>query len=134
MNFKLQIVTPYGILFDGEAEKIILRTTEGDVGILARHADYVASLSIGVARIFTDGNEHIGACAGGMVTVTDNVVRVVSSTFEWSEDIDIDRANRAKEKAQLRLDNSKRNDYEHKLAEVKLKKALTRLSASGKRV
>ena len=132
-EFDLQIVTPDGMLFDGRAEKIILRTSEGDVGILPGHINYVAALSIGVARVFTGGNEKKAACAGGMLSVADNMVRVVASTFEWSDDIDVDRARRAKEKAQLMLTNAKNNDYEYHLAEIKLKKALARLSASENR-
>ena len=99
MSFKLEIVTPDGLLFDGDAEKIVVRTTEGDVGIYPRHSDYVAALSIGIARIFADGKERKAACCGGMVTVSDNVVRIVASTFEWEDDIDVDRALRAEEKA-----------------------------------
>lgn len=133
MNFKLEIVTPDGTLFDGDAEKIIVRTTEGDVGILAKHSDYVAPLSIGIARIFTADGERRGACAGGMITVSGSVVRVIASTFEWAEDIDIDRALRAKEKAQARLEKAEHSDYEYKLAEIKLKKSLARLNVSGKK-
>ena len=133
MNFKLEIVTPDGLLFDGEAEKIIVRTTEGDVGILANHIDYVAPLSIGIARIFTEGTERKAACSGGMITVSDSAVRVVASTFEWAEDIDVERAVKAREKARARLESTKRSDYEHKLAEIKLKKALARIGASGKK-
>ena len=130
-EFDLQIVTPDGLLFDGKAQKIILRTTQGDVGILAKHANYVAALSIGVAKIVTNEGEKKAACAGGMVSVTDGVVRVVASTFEWGEDIDIARAERAKAKAETRLDTTKSSDYEHKLAEIKLKKSLARLRASS---
>lgn len=133
MNFKLEIVTPDGLLFDGEAQKIIVRTTEGDVGIMARHSDYVAPLSIGVARIFTDEGERCAACSGGMITVSGGIVRVIASTFEWSEDIDIARAMKAKEKAESRLEKAQRSDYEYKLAEIKLKKSLARLKVSGKK-
>lgn len=131
-EFELQIVTPDGLLFDGKAQKIILRTTSGDVGILAKHANYVAALSIGVAKLVTADGEKTAACSGGMVSVTDGVVRVVASTFEWSDDIDVARAEKAKEKAEARLEGSKASDYEHKLAEIKLKKAIIRLRASGK--
>ncbi len=130
-EFDLQIVTPDGMLFNGKAQKIILRTSEGDVGILAKHANYVAALSIGVAKVVTAEGEKKAACAGGMVSVTDGVVRVTASTFEWGEDIDVARAKRAKEKAETRLDSTKASDYEHKLAEIKLKKSLARLNASG---
>ena len=129
-EFDLQIVTPDGLLYDGKAQKIILRTSEGDVGILANHSNYVAALSIGVARIFTAEGERKGACAGGMLSVTDGTVRVVVSTFEWGENIDAQRAARAKEKAQARLGSTSQSDYEHRLAEIKLKKSLARLSAS----
>ncbi|MBE7032663.1 MAG: ATP synthase F1 subunit epsilon [Ruminococcaceae bacterium] len=130
--FDLQIVTPDGMLFDGKAQKIILRTTEGDVGILAKHSNYVAALSIGVAKVVTEDGEKTAACSGGMVSVTDGVVRVVASTFEWSDDIDIARAEKAKEKAETRLESTKASDFEHKLAEIKLKKALIRLRVSSK--
>ncbi len=129
-EFDLQIVTPDGLMFDGKAQKIIVRTTEGDVGILAKHTDYVAALSIGVARIFTAEGERKAACAGGMLSVTDGTTRIVASTFEWGENIDIARAQRAKEKAEKRLSESAKSDYEHRLAEIKLKKSLTRLNAS----
>lgn len=132
-EFELQIVTPDGLLFSGNAKKIILRTSEGDVGILPRHSDYVAPLAIGLARVFTDEGERTAACSGGMVTVSGGVVRVVASTFEWSESIDIERAKKAKEKAQARLSSTKSDDYEHRLAEIKLKKSLARLSASERK-
>ena len=130
-EFNLQIVTPDGLLFDGKAQKIILRTTEGDVGILANHTNYVAALSIGVARVTTADGVKKAACAGGMVSVTQGIVRVAATTFEWGENIDIERAKRAKEKAEMRLSKSSASDYEHNLAEIKLKKSLARLSASS---
>ena len=132
-EFKLQIVTPDGLMYDKDAQKIIVRTTEGDVGIMARHINYVTPLSIGVARIFTAEGERKAACAGGMLSVTDNIVRIVAETFEWSEDINIERALKAKEKATARLNNTKSSDYDHRLAEIKLKKSLARLSASGRK-
>ena len=129
-EFDLQIVTPDGLLFDGKAQKIIVRTTEGDVGILAKHTNYVAALAIGVARIFTADGERKAACAGGMLSVTDGVARITASTFEWGEDIDVERAKKAKDKAEKRLAESKQSEYEHDLAEIKLKKSLARLNAS----
>ena len=130
-EFDLQIVTPDGLLFDGKAQKIILRTSEGDVGILANHANYVASLSIGVARVFTADGEKKGACAGGMVSVTDGVVRVVASTFEWGEDIDVARAERALAKAKACIEN-KQADCDICMAEAKIKRALNRINVGKK--
>ena len=132
-EFELQIVTPDGLLYNGNATKIILRTTQGDVGILAGHADYVAALSIGVARVFIGDDTKAGACAGGMVSVTGGKVRVAAATFEWAEDIDEARAQKAKNRAQERLDSTKHSDYEHRLAEIKLRKSLARLNAAERK-
>lgn len=128
MEFQLQIVTPDGLLFDGMAERLVARTTEGDVGILARHSDYVAPLDVGAAKIrFADGTSRTGSCARGMLSVNGGVVRLVAVTFEWADEIDIDRAKRALEKAQERL-RRQTDDYELRMAEFKMKRALNRIN------
>ena len=66
MTFQLQIVTPDGARFDGQAEKLIVRTTSGDVGILARHTNFVTALGMGVAKVWVDGTERRAACIGGI--------------------------------------------------------------------
>ena len=130
-EFQLQIVTPDGLMYDGKAQRIIVRTTEGDVGILARHIDYVAAVDIGVARIFTQSGQRNASCAGELLTVTDGEVKLVASTFEWADDIDIERAKAAMEKAQQKIKAPNISDYELRLAQIKLKKALTRINASS---
>ncbi|MCI5800622.1 MAG: ATP synthase F1 subunit epsilon [Oscillospiraceae bacterium] len=127
--FPLQIVTPDGIYFDGEAQQVIVRTTEGEVGILRGHADYVAALSIGEARITVDGQVRRAACNSGMISVNKGLVRVVAVTFEWSDDIDLERAQRAKEKAEKAL-QEKTGEVELRTAELKLKRALTRIKVA----
>ena len=126
--FHLQIVTPDRLIFDGQAEKIIVRTLGGDVCILARHIDYAAPLGIGEARITdAEGNTRIAACSGGMISVSDGEARVMATTFEWAEDIDLERAERAKERAENALAQSKCQDRECTLLEAKLKRALMRI-------
>ena len=127
-EFHLQIVTPDGVFFDGTAQKIVVKTTEGDVGILARHADYLAPIGIGKATVFgVDGKKRDAACVGGLISVTKEVTRIVASTFEWADTIDLERAKRAAEAAQKRID-SKKSDADIKLAQLKLKRALNRIS------
>ncbi len=129
-TFHLQIVTPDGLMFDGQAKKALIRTTEGDVGILAGHADYVSPVATGVARItLENGDTKIAACSGGLLMVKRSVTRIAADTFEWAEDIDIERARRAKEKAEKRLKES--SDYEERAAEIKLKRAITRIRAGN---
>ena len=54
-TFHLQIVTPDGLMFDGDAEKLLVRTTEGDVGIMSGHCDYVTPVDTGMAKVTTNG-------------------------------------------------------------------------------
>lgn len=125
-TFHLQIVTPDGLLFDGQAERILVRTTEGDVGILSGHADYVSPVATGVTKVTAEGGEaKIAACSGGFISVKGGVVRLVANTFEWAEDIDVERAHKAQEKAEEKLRDAA--SYEEKAAEIKLKRALTRI-------
>ena len=89
--FPLKIVTPDGLLFDGEAEEILVRTTSGDAAILAGHINYVAPLGMGRAVVISGGNRRTAACIGGMLSVVDGAVTLVPTTFEWAESIDLSR-------------------------------------------
>lgn len=131
-TFHLQIVTPDRKAYDAQAERIILRTVTGDVCILSRHIDYVAPLGIGEARVTDEnGNTRRAACAGGMLSVANNVVRVMATTFEWEEDIDLERAQQAQERAQQKLAQIARDDVKYAVTEAKLKRALNRIQIKG---
>ena len=130
-KFKLQIVTPDGLVFDDEVENIILRTVNGDVGILAHHADYVASLEIGKAKVKIDGKYHEASCNGGTLTVTDGKVRVIAFSFEWADEIDVQRAFDAKKRAEEAI-SKKKSDYDVTRAKIKLKRALSRINVAQK--
>lgn len=131
-TYHLQIVTPDRKVFDGEAEKIIVRTLGGDVCILARHIDYAAPLGIGQARVTdADGNTRVAACSGGMLGVSGGEVRVMATTFEWADDIDLSRAQKAQEAAQRKLETLDREDKDFSIAEAKLKRAIARIQAKA---
>ncbi len=132
MTFHLQIVTPDGLAFEGQAEKLSVRTQDGIIGILPRHIDYVAPLGMGEAVITVEGAERRAACIGGMVAVTGGDVRLVATTFEWAEQIDLERAKLAEQKARARLERKDLTERELKLAEAKLNRALVRLSVGKK--
>lgn len=126
-TFQLQIVTPDGQAFDGQAQKLFCRTIDGDVGILPHHCDYLTALGMGEARItLEDGTVRRAACIGGMLSVAKGRVRLVATTFEWAEDIDSDRAQRAREKAEERLAQTNLDAREQQLAQAKLHRALVR--------
>ena len=126
--FPLKIVTPYGLAYDGQAEELIVRTTSGDLGILAGHVDCVAPLGMGRATVIIDGSRRYGACIGGMLSVMGGNVTLVPTTFEWAEDIDVKRAEASFDRARQSLDNKQSTDTEIRLAEARLKRALVRKS------
>lgn len=133
-TFHLQIVTPDGAFFDGPAERVKVRTISGDVAILARHIPYVTALGTGEATVTVDGTARRAAASGGMLSVTEDKVSVVATTFEWAEDIDVQRAQRAqraREKAEAMIQNAK-TAQEQEQAKARLLRALTRLKAAGK--
>ena len=126
--FSLKIVTPDGMAFDGQVEELIVRTTSGDLGILAGHMDCVAPLGMGRATILTDGKKRYGACIGGMLSVIGGKATLVPTTFEWAEDIDLKRAEASYDRARQTLDSKQSTDTEIRLAEARLKRALVRKS------
>ncbi len=126
--FQLKIVTPDGLLFDGEAEKLIVRTNNGDVAILARHIDYVAPLGMGMAVVVSNGQRRTAACIGGMLSVSGGKVTLVPTTFEWADKIDADRVERSYRRADQVLQNSSASDTDIALAEARLHRALVRRS------
>ena len=129
-SFPLKIVTPDGIAFDGEAEELIVRTTNGDMGILAGHISCVAPLGMGRATVVTEGKRRCAACIGGMVSVVGGHVTLVPTTFEWAEDIDTERADVSERKAKDMLAKKDSTDTELRLAEARLKRALVRKSVA----
>ena len=125
-SFSLKIVTPDGEIFDGQAEELIVRTTTGDMGILAGHTNCVAPLGMGLAAVIADGQKRYGACIGGMVSVLDGQVKLVPTTFEWADAIDVKRAAASEERARAVLADKSAADTDLRLAESRLKRALIR--------
>ena len=126
--FKLKIVTPDGLIFDGEAEKLIVRSSGGDVCILARHMDYVTPLGMGMAIVEANGKRRMAACIGGMLSVSGGEATLVPTTFEWADKIDLQRAEASYEKADKILKSGTASDTELALAQAKLHRALVRKS------
>ena len=132
-SFPLQIITPDGPHFDGQAEYLSVRTTTGEMGIFPGHTDLVAPLGMGRACVMTEGNRRYAACIGGMVSVLAGKVTLLATTFEWAEDIDTARAERSYQAAEAVIKSQQASRMDSAMAEARKKRALIRKSvASGK--
>lgn len=131
--FKLKIITPDKVFFDGETENVIVRTTVGDKGILAKHEPYVAAIPVAKMRVMFDGKYRVAAVSNGTVRVAQNGDTVIlTQSCEWGDEIDVERAEAAKKVAEERLSGRSPEDKEYGIAEFKLKRALNRLDAAGR--
>ena len=130
-SFPLKIVTPDGLIFDGQAEEVVVRTTSGDLGILAGHINCVAPLGMGRATISMDGKRRYAACIGGMVSVVGGAVTLVATTFEWAENIDAERAEASQARAEKILQKKDASNTEVQLAQARLHRALVRKSVAS---
>ena len=129
-TFHLEIVTPDGMMFDGMAESLLVRTDDGDVEILRGHADFVATVAIGRTRIIVDGSPRYASSAGGFLSVKGGTVRLVATTFEFADSIDLERAKLSKERAEQMLTGAK-SDSDVSIASAKLMRALNRINVAG---
>ena len=131
-TFPLKIGTPDGLLFDGPAERVIVRAMTGDMAVLAGHVNFCTALGMGPAQVvMEDGTRRKAACIGGMITVMNGVCRVMATTWEWQEDIDEERARNARERAEKLLAQGGLSDKDYKLISAKLSRSLVRLSVKN---
>lgn len=127
-EFRLSIITPEKTFFDDETSLVIVRTNEGDIGILANHTSLVASLPSGPVKIKTeDGSFKIAAISSGIIKVGGNKVSIIANAIEWADEIDLEWAKRSEAEAREKL-QSLRDRNELDIAELKLKRALNRIS------
>ncbi len=131
-TFPLLIGTPDGVLFDGQVERVMCRSITGDLAILAGHANYCTALGMGEAYvILEDGTKKTAACIGGMLSVMNGECHLLATTWEWADDIDKERAETARSKAEERLKNEKLSERDQRIVEAKLRRSLVRLGVKG---
>jgi F-type H+-transporting ATPase subunit epsilon len=127
MALQLELVSPERILWSGEADRVVARTSEGDIAFLTGHAPFIGALGIGAVSIrATDGTEERAAVHGGFVEVSGDRVTILSDVAELASDIDAARARRALEQAERRT-----GDQDDAEAEAALRRARLRVELAG---
>ncbi len=127
-TFHLEVVTPERSFYKGEVEMVVARTIQGDAAYMADHMWTVAPLSPGLLKIKEKSGIKKAACSGGFIHVKEGKATIVSDSAEWPEEIDLNRAVDAKERAEKRLDSSDPN-IDSERARVAILRALSRIKA-----
>ncbi len=130
-SFKLDLVTPLARILSEEVNFVMLRTTEGDMGILPNHAPFVAGLATGEMKVRNNGQEKLYYISGGFVEISDNVVTILADEAMDVKDIDLEAARK---EAQIAKEKLERIAEDMDIANVQktLTQALTKVKLAEK--
>ena len=129
-TFRLKIVTPKGIYKEADIEILNIRTTAGQTGILAGHLPLASGIQVSELNYVENGQRYKYAISGGFVYVNETETTVIANAIESQEEIDLRRAQEAKQRAEERL-KSKHPDMDLVRAEIALRKAINRISVKN---
>lgn len=125
-EFKLKIIHPKGVYYEGQVEILNVVTPEGRMGILANMLPYAGVLDIGEMNFIEKGERKFYFVSGGFIYVKRDEVTLITDAIESAEEIDLKRAEAAKERAQKRI-QAKADNLDLMRAELALKRAITRI-------
>ena len=128
-EFRFEAITPERTVVSEDAEMLVVPAWNGELGVLKNHAPLVAALRIGVMRITIGGQTRYCAISGGWIEVTESKVMVLADTAELGAEIDVERAKRAKARAEARL-QSQQDEVNVVRATMALQRAISRLRAA----
>jgi F-type H+-transporting ATPase subunit epsilon len=131
-ELNLEIITPEKLIFKDQIDVLTIPGTLGGFQILKDHAPLISSFEIGIIKIKKDSTESYFTTAGGTVEVNKNKVLVLADSIEKVENIDKNRAEQAKERAEERLRKKHEEDIDEARARGALNRALNRLNAVKK--
>jgi F-type H+-transporting ATPase subunit epsilon len=128
----LEIVTPEKLAFSGRVEEVTIPGSEGEFGVLRGHTPLLSFVDVGVLNFTREGKKAYYAVNTGYAEVTSTKVTVLVETAERSDTIDVERAKRAKERAEERLAKMSKDDVEYEKAKAALIRAITRINTAEK--
>jgi len=127
MTLQVELVSPEGILYSGDADIVIARTVGGgELAFLTGHAPFVGALDIATVTIRSEQGDEVVAVHGGFVEVSNDRVTILSDVAELGSQIDVDRARRAADEAEARARQT--DDAE---AEAAARRAHVRIAVGG---
>lgn len=129
-KIKLKIITHAKVLLEKEVDAVYSESTDGSFGVLPGHVPYMAPLNIGVTKFVMDENADFVSTMGGIFQFKDNQAVILTDAAELGSEIDVTRANEAKQRAQARLGTSER-DIDRERAEIALLRAMVRIKAAS---
>ncbi|MBE0606420.1 MAG: F0F1 ATP synthase subunit epsilon [Deltaproteobacteria bacterium] len=130
-TIRLELVTPERLLLSKEVDEVVAPGYEGEFGVLPEHTQFLSILNIGVLWYRKDGVVKKIALGGGFAEVTHDRVVVMADTAERADEIDLERAQRARERAEARLKELTMDDETHAKARSALQRAMVRMAAAG---
>jgi F-type H+-transporting ATPase subunit epsilon len=133
-KIQLEIVTPTGPVVSEEIDIVTAPGTDGDFGVLAGHAPLLSTIKIGTLVYQNDKQSHVVMVNGGFCEVSNNKITFLVESAERGAEIDVDRAMRAKERAEKRLAGAERQqeNMDTTRAEASLQRAIARMKAGEK--
>ena len=128
--FALKIITPDRVFYEGEAIMVELRTTEGEIGVFKNHIPLTCVVAPGLLRIReSDKETKVAALISGFVEILQDSMTILAEVVEWSDEIDLARAEEAKERAEKRI-TEKADDTDMRRAECALQRSIARIEAA----
>jgi F-type H+-transporting ATPase subunit epsilon len=132
MTLQVELVAPEKILYSGDADMVIARTTDGEIAFMSGHAPFIGSLGVGAVTIrASEGDDVLAAVHAGFVEVTDDRVTILSDVAELVDDIDASRAQQALERAEQERGQAGDDEEAEREAEAAVRRARLRIELGG---
>ncbi len=132
-TFKFEVVTPEKVFYSSDVDMIIFNREDGEMGVMADHMPMVVAVDVGMLKIIKDGMYKFAAISEGFIQITDKGVTAIVDAAEWPEDIDVERAERAKKIAEDKLKEYRKNKEMETLLKLSIVRANNRIKVAKNR-
>lgn len=132
-TFKFEVITPEKVFYSSDVDMIIFNREDGEMGVMADHMPMVVAVDIGMLKIVKDGMYKFAAISEGFIQITDKGVTAIVDAAEWPEDIDVERAERAKNIAEDKLKEYRKNKEMETLLKLSIVRANNRIKVAKNR-